>query len=302
MPIQLKRKNGQITPYRNSEYIPAYLFLPKELVERAPPELQLPRRIDAYFTDWNVIRAVESDLFLELMMDSYAYMVWNHLGFKGLMEAYSGYAPEYIIAHSCGYWVQELLDSGIIPSVETLYRSARHLTFGYVPLEEFHIHLSQIVPAAMEKHHLNAVLQTANEFRCSEDFDRRNSNKKRDFYRSWYHTRSPHTECSLEAERAKRLQEEEERDEDNCKNLFESFPLKFGAPGRKLEDAVIALVNTEQFLEAIDPTDRRILMLRAQGYTMKEIAEKTGFKTHSAVLKRLKKIGEAYEQFNKESD
>ena len=82
MPIQLKRKNGQITPYRNSEYIPAYLFLPKELVERAPPELQLPRRIDAYFTDWNVIRAVESDLFLELMMDSYAYMVWNHLGFK----------------------------------------------------------------------------------------------------------------------------------------------------------------------------------------------------------------------------
>ena len=65
---------------------------------------------------------------------------------------------------------------------------------------------------------------------------------------------------------------------------------------------MIALVDTEQFLEAIEPTDRRILMLRAQGYTMKEIAEKTGFKTHSAVLKRLKKIGEAYEQFNKESD
>ena len=129
MPIQLKRKNGQISPYRNSEYIPAYLFLPKELVDRAPPELQLPRRIDAYFTDWNVIHAVESDLFLELMMDSYAYMVWNHLGFKGLMEAYSGYAPEYIIAHSCGYWVQELLDGAIIPSVEMLYRSARHETF-----------------------------------------------------------------------------------------------------------------------------------------------------------------------------
>ena len=34
-----------------------------------------------------------------------------------------------------------------------------------------------------------------------------------------------------------------------------------------------------------------------QGYTMEEIAEKLGYKNHSGVLKRIRKIGLAYEAF-----
>ena len=47
----------------------------------------------------------------------------------------------------------------------------------------------------------------------------------------------------------------------------------------------------------IDETDRRILVLRHQGYTFSEIAEKLGFKTHSAVQKRIQKLGREFEAF-----
>ena len=44
MPIHLKRKNGEVTPYKNSEFIPAYYFIPKEAMTKLPRELQeLPR-------------------------------------------------------------------------------------------------------------------------------------------------------------------------------------------------------------------------------------------------------------------
>ena len=39
-----------------------------------------------------------------------------------------------------------------------------------------------------------------------------------------------------------------------------------------------------------DETDIKIFKLKANGYTQKQIAERLGFKTHSAVGKRLKKI------------
>ena len=43
--------------------------------------------------------------------------------------------------------------------------------------------------------------------------------------------------------------------------------------------------------------DREILQLRMQGHTEKEIAEKVGYQTASAVHKRIAHIANAYEDF-----
>ena len=48
-----------------------------------------------------------------------------------------------------------------------------------------------------------------------------------------------------------------------------------------------------------DETDIKIFKLKANGYTQKQIAERLGFKTHSAVGKRLKKIEEKQKAFLK---
>ncbi len=47
----------------------------------------------------------------------------------------------------------------------------------------------------------------------------------------------------------------------------------------------------------ITAKDQEILKLRMDGYTEQEIADKVGYKTASAVHKRITKIASAYEDF-----
>lgn len=165
MPIRLKRPDGSVTPYKNAEYIPAYLFLPAAILDRCPQELQLPRTVASYFHDWNVISVVESDLFIELIMDGFAHLVWPYLGVSGYMENYSGYDPVYIIAHSPAFWVQTLQDEGIIPKVEDLMRSGQGEIMGFLPEAEVSACFEQIFPIAMDRYKLYDVIETSR--RCA---------------------------------------------------------------------------------------------------------------------------------------
>ena len=57
-------------------------------------------------------------------------------------------------------------------------------------------------------------------------------------------------------------------------------------------------VEIYSFAEStITEKDREILKLRMEGYTEQEIADKVGYKTASAVHKRIAKIADAYEDF-----
>ena len=139
----------------------------------------------SFFHDRDVIRVVESDLFVALMMDAYAYLVWPYLGVRGYMESYSGYDPVYIIAHSAGFWVQALTDEGILPKIEDLLRSGQAETMAYPSEAGVSHYLAQIIPVALRKYSLDAVIETAKEMRCMEDFDTRKSGVKIDFFRKW---------------------------------------------------------------------------------------------------------------------
>ena len=109
MPIMLKRKDGSVKPYRNSEFIPAYYLIPRFFLVKCGKELNvLPKQPYQVFREWNAIATVESDLFRQLMMDGYAHLVWSYMmGAETPREAYSGYDPAWILAHSAGFWVQE---------------------------------------------------------------------------------------------------------------------------------------------------------------------------------------------------
>ena len=51
------------------------------------------------------------------------------------------------------------------------------------------------------------------------------------------------------------------------------------------------------FLRTLDAKDRTILELRMKDYTYKDIAKRVGYENHSGVIKRINRIGEAYERF-----
>ncbi len=47
----------------------------------------------------------------------------------------------------------------------------------------------------------------------------------------------------------------------------------------------------------LNDRDLTILRMRKDGYTLAEIAEKLGYKTHSAVLKRLRSMQERWSEY-----
>ena len=53
----------------------------------------------------------------------------------------------------------------------------------------------------------------------------------------------------------------------------------------------------EQFKGKLTEQDKKILQMRYEGRSLKETAEKVGFKSPSAVSKRIEKLAGAYEDF-----
>ena len=53
----------------------------------------------------------------------------------------------------------------------------------------------------------------------------------------------------------------------------------------------------DQFKATLSDKDMEILKMRMEGKTLEEIAKKLGYQNHSGVLKRIRKIGLAYEKF-----
>ena len=63
-----------------------------------------------------------------------------------------------------------------------------------------------------------------------------------------------------------------------------------------LEGDTAANVDVERFMATLSEKDRQILELRVEGYTYQEIADTVGYKTHSAVKKRIDKIGRKFQE------
>ena len=287
MPILLKRRNGEITPFHNAEFIPSYYFIPKSMLAQCGAELRnIPRNPRKLLLDWRAIATVESDLFQLLIIDAYAFMVWPFMGLGAKREIYSGYEPSWILAHSPAYWIQEMTDEKILPTPkELLDNGGLDFDFGYVSEAEIEHFFDWLVPQAMAHHNMKAVIETAKEYRCFEDFDYRRSRQKTDFYREWYHTRTKHPQISLES-----FQEDYAEMHDG---------MEWDVPDESLDLELEAVdqVQVDTFLKTLTEKDKQILEMRMDGFTLEEIADKLGYANHSGVLKRIRKVGQAYEKF-----
>lgn len=288
MPILLSRRNGPPTPFRNAEYLPFYYLIPKSILQKCGAELNsIPRNPKMVFINREACEFIESDLFKLLIIDATAYMVWHYMGYSEYMEVYSGYDPAWVFAHCPDYWIKEMTDEGIIPTVSQLFQNCND-NFGYVSENEIDIYLQYIVPKVMQKHNMNAVIETAEEFSCFEDFDFRNSRQKIDIYRKWYHTRTKHPMMSLEEFKENYAESHNGQEWDEPDS------------SQDIEESITSKTLVEQFKATLTEKDMTILQMRMNGNTLEEIARQLGYKNHSGVLKRIRKIGLAYEKFTGE--
>ena len=247
-----------------------------------------PRDFNQLMVDGDALNMVASDLFTECISDCYAYMAWPYLCPEiPYMEIFSGDSPSWRLAHAAGIWIEELTIVGLLPTFETLFHKPKeNLYFGFVPIEDVSLFMSIIVPMAVKRHDIQILLDTEKEYRCFEDFDYRESHQKTDFYRKWYHTRTKHPQISLEGY------------QEQMKEYYDDIDWEVPDPVSSFEEEVETRVDVNRFLSTIDDKDKQILQMRAEGYTTQEIADRLGYKTHSAVVKRIKKLGKAYQKFS----
>ena len=284
--IKKERKDGSVTPLRNAAWIPAFYFIPEDILQKCGADIySIPRTIGELWNDEAAIATVESDLFNLVLSDAYAYMVWPFLCPEiPYMEILSGYEPSWKLAHRPGIWARALQECGYMPTIEEILASGDYdYVFNFMSWEAVSYMLSIAVPWAVQSNNLQPIIDTAKEFRCFEDFDYRESNQKIDFVRKWYHTRTKHPQISLEG-----FQEQ-------CKELYDDIDWEIPDPISSFEEEVEARVDVNKFLSKIEDKDKQILWMRAEGYTNQEIADRLGYKTHSAVVKRIKKLGKMYQ-------
>lgn len=290
IPILLKRENGEITLFRHADFVPAFYFLPKSILNKCGAEINsIPRNPRKLLNDWNAIATVESDLFWLVIIDAYAHMVWPFMGLGTRREIYSGYEPSWKFAYSAPYWIYEMRDMGVIPDAQELFRDgAVDEDFGYVSEEAISYIFSWLVPQTMVRHKMDKVIAIAKEYRCFEDFDYRNSTQKIDFYRKWYHSRTQHEQISLEG-----YMEDYAAAHDGQQWDIED-------KSQELGEYVASQILVDEFMDTLCEKDKQILSMRMEGITLEKIAKTLGYQTHSAVLKRIRKIGLAYEKFTGE--
>ena len=140
----------------------------------------------------------------------------------------------------------------------------------------------------MQTESVPEIMGVSKEIGAHEDFaNTANTNyDKIDFKRQWNHTRSRVGEM----ESLDQIEKAEHKAPESATEFTEEDP-----------QAHLEMMETIKEFYAFlgDETDVKIFKLKANGYTQKQIAERLGFKTHSAVGKRLKKIEEKQKAFLK---
>lgn len=291
--LALRMANGELCHYFASRVLPIFYRIPKVVLEiRGKELLKIPRTVISAFVDNEIISFVNSDVFMNGLINCVAYMVWPHLGVSPKMEVYSNYDPAWQFAYTLPIWVRGFMDYGGMLDSKSLYDFSMDFppfTLPYLSMEEATKQFAEIVPQVMQQYKIDEILDIAKSHRCFEDFDERwESNQKIDFFRQWYHTRTKYEYISLDEYIAEGLQ------------YNSNFQWEPADTGLLTEDSITSKLVVEQFTETLSEKDMQILKLRLEGYTQKEIAEMLGYKTHSAVTKRIKAIGEAYEKFTGE--
>ena len=154
--------------------------------------------------------------------------------------------------------------------------------------EEFHKNVDDMlhnaVKLTMQTMSYEEVAKVINESPAYEDFNhsKHNNYRSKDFDRKWNHTRS-----KISTESIEEMQEKAFEDSEHQEEIIEDA-------STNIEEQVVAKLTEETFWNNISDDDKKILQMRMTGLSQKEIAEKLGYKTHSAITKRLQKLKEQF--------
>ena len=269
----------------NLSWMTMFYALPRELVEKRPAYMKLPRNIVKLMESEKYMKLIEEDAFLELVWDCYAWAIWQAIqvpdgkgGYKevpGSWQNYSGYFPIWRMSYHIVSLFRMTYETRMEWSFQRLFTEFRNVELPWMDWPHFSNLIFNLTEMIVREQKLQPVIDEVWNHRQPEDYTGYNL-KRGEFLRRWNHSRY-YQHASVE----KLI--EDEIDVPDTQMAFD----------RK----VLSEQLVEQFEATLTQKDKTILDLRMKGRTLQEIADIVDYETPSAVKKRIDRIAEQYEAF-----
>ena len=140
-----------------------------------------------------------------------------------------------------------------------------------------------LIETVMQGQQVPAIFGVSKKIPQHEDFTERLNQDKINFYNKWTHAKTKLGAPLLFSE----LSEDETTDIEGAKMFFANDP----------EEEQRYIFLRDEFAKTLNSTDKEIYYLSEKGLTQKEIAKRLGYKTHSAVSKRMKIMNKNFKEF-----
>ena len=140
-----------------------------------------------------------------------------------------------------------------------------------------------LIETVMQGQKVPAIFGVSKKIPQHEDFTELLNQDKINFYNKWTHAKTKLGAPLLFSE----LSENETTDIEGAKTFFANDP----------EEELRYIFLRDEFAKTLNSTDKEIYYLSEKGLTQKEIADRLGYKTHSAVSKRMKIMNKDFKKF-----
>ena len=280
-------KGTRKIPYdHNLIWLPIFYALPKELVEKRSVYLGTPRNIHQLLDSPEYMALIESDAFLEMVLDCYAWVVWQFIkvpkndgtyqSIPGSWNLYSGDFPLWRWTYEIVKHIRAKFENELELGMHRLIELKKWEEVPCLSYQQFGNLVGNLTDMIIAEQNWQPMID--------EIWNNRTSPYERDLTRGWTYSRvGEHISIEDVMENGTKLDGE---------MLFE-----IEDPRGQFEEKVIGEVQMEQFKSGLTERDKIILQMRYEGYSYQEIANKVGFKTPSAVRKRMDKIAGSYADF-----
>ena len=274
-------------------WLTMFSMLPKELVEKRPEYLKLPRNIRDIADNEENMKIIRDDSFTEFVWSCYAYANWHffllptrdglYRPFSGNPMQYSGNFPLWRLSYLAQPYMRMKLETDWDYSFQKFFLMEPDEELDWVKLDDFNFMFRTMFDQVVKEQKWQPIIDDSWNHRQPEDFKGTGS-QSRDFMRKWTHSRT-----------AQNVSLEQIRESGTVVGNDALYDIP--DPSAEFETKVLDKMKMEDFKKRLSDVDLKILELRVQGYTQQEIAKEVGYKVPSAVSKRIEKIAAQFEEF-----
>ena len=271
-------------------WLTLFYALPKELAEKYSDALKIPRCPYEVLREGVCAGIVKGEMMKMLVWDCYSWAAWqffkvkdrkgNYREIPGSRSHYAGCFPLWRLSYAIVPYIRMKFEKCGM-GFQNLYNMPKGVEVPWLTYQQFGNLVGNLTDMIVAEQQWQPVIDAAWEMRSPEDYDDKFSVPKNDFMRKWHHNRSGRS-ISL----------------DKMMETEDGSVLAIADPRAEFEKDIMDENQIEAFKKsALTDKDQEILRLRMLGHTEQEIADKVGYKTASAVHKRIAKIASIYEDF-----